>query len=803
MNGFIQDVRYGLRQSRKSRGFTAIAILTLALGIAANTAIFSVIDAVLVRPLPFGAPDRLVWLNGKLPMTDEAGVSPPDFRDYRASNRTFDGLAAMGYAAGPANLSGDKPEQVLTTIASANFFECLGVRPLLGRDFLPSDEQVNLPQVAILGYRLWVRNFGGDRNILGRTIRMDGQSLTVVGVLPSDLPLLSEAQMWLPTPMLNPGMNIRLGHSLKAIGRLKPGVSLEQSHADLDAIALQLAHQYPDTNKDWWMRQRPLRDVLLGPVRPALLLMWGAVGLLLLIACVNVANLLLARSISRQKEFALRAALGASRRRIIRQALTESLILSLAGGALGILGATWAVHALDAFGPLSVPRLDESGINPTVLAFTVAISLLTSVAFGLVPALQVSGDGFTQELKNSGGTSAPTSHKRLSSALVIGEIAMSLTLLVSAGLLLKSFWRLIHVAPGFQTDHVLTARLSLNQPAYGRYGDPQKRVKFWRQFEYQVRSLPGVEAVGATSELPLSGQHSDDPFHIPGRSYRPSEFDDAQFRQVTPGYLSAMRIPLFAGRWLDERDIADSPGVIVVNQAFVKRFFADGEVLGKRLQLMGDPQAMREIVGVVGNITHVALSEPDWPEMYVPYAQFAPPTMNVVVRAAANPVNLSAALHDRVSAVDKEVTLSAVTSMDDVLGASVSQPRFSSQLLGVFAALALLLAAIGLYGLMAYSVTQRRNEIGIRMALGATREDILKLVLRRGAVLAIIGMAIGLAASMIATRVLSGMLFAVSPTDPQTFLAVAFLLAAVALGACYVPARRAMKVDPMVALRYE
>jgi putative ABC transport system permease protein len=803
MNGLGQDLRYALRQLRKSPGFAAVAVVTLALGIAANTAIFSVIDVVLVRPLPFGAPDRLVWLNGKMPMTDEAGVSPPDFRDYRASNRTFDGLAAIGYAPGPANLTGDKPEQVLTTIASANFFDCLGVRPLIGRDFLPTDEQVNLPQVAILGYGLWKRNFGGDRNVLGRAIRMDGQSLTVVGVLPSDLPLLSEAQLWLPAPMLNPGMNIRLGHSLKTIGRLKRGVSLEQSQTDLDAIALQLAHQYPDTNKDWWMRQRSLRDVLVGPVRPALLLMWGAVGLLLLIACVNVANLLLARSISRQKEFALRAALGASRGRMVRQALTESVMLSLAGGALGVLGATWAIHALHAFGPLSVPRLNESGINPAVLGFTVGISLLTGVAFGLVPALQVSGGEFTQGLKESGRTSAPTSHKRLSSALVVGEIAMSLTLLVSAGLLLKSFWRLIHVVPGFQTDHVVTARLSLNQPAYGRYGDPQKRVKFWRQFEDQVKALPGVVAVGATSELPLTGSHSDDPFHIPGRSYGPSEFDDAQFRQVTPGYLSAMRIPLMSGRWLDERDNADSLGVVVVNQAFAKRFFADGDVLGKRLQLMGDPQQTREIVGVVGNITHVALSEPDWPEMYVPYAQFAPPTMNVVVRAAANPTNLSAALHAQVSAVDKDVTLSAVTSMDDVLGASVSQPRFSSQLLGVFAGLALLLAAIGLYGLMAYSVTQRRNEIGIRMALGATREDILKLVLRHGSVLALAGLGIGLAASMIATRVLSNMLFAVSPTDPQAFLSVSLLLAAVALGACYIPARRAAKVDPIVALRYE
>ena len=803
MNGLLQDLRYALRQLSQHPGFALVAVLTLAIGIGANTAIYSVIEAVLLRQLPFGSPDRLVWLNGRFPRSDEAGVSPPDFRDYRAGNRTYDRLAAMGYAPNPSNLSGDKPEQVLTTIASANFFDCLGVHPLLGRDFVPSDEQVNLPQVAILGYGLWKRNFGGDRNIVGRTIRMEGVSLRVVGVLPSDLPLLTEAQLWLPTPMLDPGLNLRLGHSLKAIGRLKPGVSLDQSQTDLDAIALRLSQQYPDSNQGWSLRQRPLRDVLLGPVRPALLLMWGAVGLLLLIACVNVANLLLARSISRQKEFALRAALGASRRRMIRQALTESVMLSLAGGALGVLAATWGVHALHAFGPANVPRLGESEINPAVLAFTLAVSVVTGVLFGLVPALQVSGGGFAQGLGESSRTSAPISHKRLSGALVIAEIAISLTLLVSAGLLLKSFWRLVHVAPGFQTDHVVTARLSLNPPAYGKYGDPQKRAKFWQQFEEQAQALPGVEAVGATSELPLTGLHSDNPFHIPGRSYGPSEFDDAQFRQVTPGYLSAMRIPLVAGRWLDERDNADAAGVVVVNQAFAAHFFAGGDVVGKRLQLMVDPQATREIVGVVGNVTHNALSEPDWPEMYVPFAQFAPPTMNIVVRAAADPMNLVAALRNSVSAVDKNETLSAARSMDEIVGASVSQPRFSSQLLGMFAVLALVLAAIGLYGLMAYSITQRRNEIGIRMAMGAGRGDILSLILRQGLRLTLIGMGLGFLASVSLTRVLSSMLFTVAPTDPQTFLAVALLLAGVALAACFIPAQRAAKVDPMVALRYE
>jgi len=803
MNGLLQDMRYALRQLRKNPGFTVVAVLTLALGIGANTAIFSVIETVLLRPLPFGAPDRLVWLNGKFPQSDGAGVSPPDFRDYRADNKTFERLAAMGYIAFPANLAGDKPEQVLTTIVSASFFDTLGTRPLLGRDFLPSDEQVNLPQVAILGYGLWQRGFGGDRDIVGRNVRIDSQSLTIVGVLPSDFPLLSEAQMWLPTPMLNPGMNIRLGHSLKAFGRLKQGVSLNQSQGDLDSIALRLAHEYPQTNQGWSLRQRPLKEVLIGPVRPALLLMWSAVGVLLLIACANVANLLLARSLSRQKEFALRTALGASRGRMIRQALTESVMLSLAGGALGVVAAAWGVHAVHAFGSLNVPRLVESQINPAVLAFTVGISIMTGIAFGLFPALQISGRQFTQGLKESGRTSSPRAHKRLSSALVVGEIAMSLTLLVGAGLLLRSFWRLIHVNPGFQTEHVITARLSLNQPAYGAYGDPTRRARFWQQLEEKIESLPGVEAVGATSELPLTGEHSDNPFHIPGRSYGPSEFDDAEFRQVTTGYLSSMHIPLFAGRGFDEHDNAESEGVILVNQAFAKRFFHKENVLGKRLQLMGDPKATREIVGIVGNINHSALSDPQQPEMFVPYAQYSPPTMDVVVRAAANPANLAAALQAQVSSIDKDETLSAVRSMDDVVDASVSQPRFSSQLIAIFAALALLLAAVGLYGLMAYSVTQRTNEIGIRMALGASRQNIMKLVLRQGSLLALGGIGLGLIASLLVTRVLSSLLFAVSPRDPQTFFAVGLVLAGVALIASYVPAHRATKVDPMVALRYE
>jgi putative ABC transport system permease protein len=797
-----QNLRYAMRQLRKSPGFAAVAILTLTLGIGANIAIFTVIDAVVLQPLPFREPDRLVWLNGKMPQTDEGGVSPADFLDYRTANRSFEQIVGMSQAvmAGPASLSGDKPEQVITNLVTSGFFQTLGIRPLLGRDFQSADEQAGSPQAAILGNGIWKRDFGGDRDIVGKTIRLDGQTLTIVGVLPSDLPVLSEAQIWLPTPLQHFLMHLREGHFLRVIGRLKPGVSISQAQADLDAIAAHLASQYPNSDKGWSLRQRPLSEVLIGPVRPALLAIWAAVGLLLLIACANVANLFLTRSVTRQKEFAIRAALGASRGSFVRQALVETMMLALLGGASGVIAANWGVSLLRIVGPANLPRLQEIHINPSVLSFAIGVSLFTGVITGLFPMFQVLKNGFNQGLRESSRSSAPAAHKRLRNVLVGGEIAVSLTLLIGAGLLIKSFWLLIHANPGFQTQHVLTARLSLNGPPYW---DPPHRVRFWQQLEERIANLPGVEAVGATSELPLTGEHSDGPFKIPGRTYGPSEFDDAFYRQVTPGYLAAMHIPLLSGRWLDQRDTASTEGTILVNQAFVKRFFPGQNVLGKRLQLMGDSQPIREIVGVVGNISHTALSDPQQPEMYVAYAQYAPPTMNLVVRAAANPEFLRTALYDTLRGVDKDETLSPLRSLDDIVESSVAQPRFSSLLLGIFAGLALVLAAIGLYSVMAYSVTQRTNEIGIRMALGAEQNDVVKIVIVQGMRLAIAGLAIGLVGSLGFGRLLASMLYGVSPTDLLTFALMSVALMGVAMLANYVPARRAAKIDPIVALRYE
>jgi putative ABC transport system permease protein len=669
-----QDLRFGARILRKNPGFTAIAVMILALGIGANTAIFNVIQTVVLQPLPFADPDLLVWLNGKMPQTDDAGVSPADFLDYRDGNRSFEQMAGISQVvmAGPSNLSGDKPEQVMMSLVSAGFFDTLRVPLLLGRDFQKNDEAVNTSQVVILGNGIWERDFGADRNIIGRNIRLDEQSRTVVGVLSSDVPLISQAQIWLPTPRLHFLMHLRGGHFLKVIGRLKPGVTSPQAQADLDAIAHQLAERYLDTDQGWSLRQRSLREVLIGPVRPVLRVIWAAAGLLLLIACTNLANLLLARSVGRQREFAVRTALGATRIRIIRQALAETMILVLAGGALGALAASWGVSLLRVFGPPDLPRLQEVHVNPQALTFAFGVALLTGVMFALIPALQIGKGGFSG-LKESTRNSESAAHRRIRSALVVAEIAVSLMLLVGAGLFIRSFWLLIHVDPGFQTQRVVSAQLSLNGPSYN---DPANRVRFWQELEERVTNLPGVEAVGATSELPLTGQHSDGPFKIPGHRYGRSEFDDAYYRQVTPGYLAAMRIPLLAGRWLDQRDTAKSPGSLLVNQVFAKHFFPGQDVLGKHLEVLGDSQLDREIVGIVGNISHRALSDPQEPEMYVAYAQYAPPTMNLVLRAVADPSTLAAALDETVRAIDKDETLSAIRPLDDIVASSVSQTRF-------------------------------------------------------------------------------------------------------------------------------
>jgi putative ABC transport system permease protein len=800
MGSFFQDIRYALRTLSQKPGFTLVAVLTLALGIGATTAMFSVVDAVLLRPLPFPAQQELLHANGKFFTSDSAGVSVPDFADYRANARTLKQFAAIGYFDGIENISGgEQPQQVRSQIVSWNFFQTLGIRPLVGRDFVSDDEKQFEPTVVILGNGIWKRDFGADPAIVGRKVTLDGQLVTIVGVLPVDVPSISLAEVWQPLPMENPGMNLRIPHFLVVIARMNSGITLNQAKAELDAIAGNIAAAHPDTNNGWSLRVMPLTNYVADGTQKALLLLFGAVVLLLLIGCANVANLLLARASGRRKEIAIRSALGASRWRVARQMLTESLVLSIAGGALGIFSAVWGVAALAALAPSSLPRVNEIQVDWTVLAFAAGISLLTGILFGLAPAIQFSRGDAQQVLKEGFGGSSRTVRHRTGNLLVIAEVALSVGLLLGGALLFNSFWRLIHVDPGFRPDHVIATTLHMSNSAHKR----TEKVAFYHQLEERLKSLPGVEGAGAISELPLGGEWNDSSFKVEGRVYPPSGFDDADLRRSTPGFLNALRVPLISGRWLELSDTADAPPTVVVNQQFAKQFFGVNNPIGHRVQLSSDPAKAREIVGIVGTIKHGSLGESPRAAMYVSIDQLPPPDMTVILRASGNPAQLSAAFRDTVFSLDPNQAISTIRLMDEIVSGSVAQPRFASQILGLFAVLALLLAAVGLYGLIAYTVSQRTHEIGIRMALGAEPRDVLKLVIGQGLKLALAGAAIGIAAALALTRLMNGLLFQVSPTDPVTFIGVTALLTIVALAASYLPARRAMRVDPMIALRYE
>jgi len=815
MEILLQDIRYGLRVLLNSPGFTAVAIITLALGIGGNTAMFSIVHAVLLKPLPFPHSERLISVNetdSRRPGQPDT-FSYPDFFDYRAQNRTFESLAT--YRDASFNLTGvGQPRHLDGQVVSADFFSVLGVKPTLGRDFRREEEQAGRWAV-VLSRQLWQSQFGSDPNIIGRTITLDNRSYTVIGVAPAGF----EFPVEYPAPQLwgsmardaDPGGGTpatapenRGAHFLSVIGRLKPGVTLAQAHADTDLIARRLAHKYPESNTRRTVTVLiPELQKLVGNVRPALLVLLAAVGFVLLIACANVANLLLAHASKRQREITVREALGAPRRRLVRQLLTESQLLGVVGGGLGLGLANWILVAIVHFESGNIPRLEQVGLNLPVLAFTALVSIAASLLFGLAPAWQTAGSDLAQTLREGGrGTAGAAYSNRLRSGLVIAETAIGVVLLVGAGLLLRSFQQLIRVDPHFNPHHLLA--LNINLPS-SRYND-QQVVRFYDQLLPRLRALPGVNEASAAWPLPFSDNDATISFEIQGRPSPAGQHPFASLAVVSPAYFHTLGIALLSGREFNLRDEAKSLPVVIVSQSFARQYFPNQDPIGQHMRPgIGDEKApMREIVGVVADIKQGSLSDDFAPRYYLPYSQgMFGPQPSIVLRSAGNPVAQLGAVSKVIHGMDKELAVFNVHTMDEMMSNSASQPRFNAFLLSLFAAVALLLTAIGLYGVMAYSVVQKTHEIGIRMALGADSAELLRMVLRRTVVLVVAGLAVGITIALGVTRFLASMLFTVHTLDWPTYAAVVAILLGVGLLAGYVPARRASRVDPIVALRYE
>lgn len=802
METLFRDIRYGVRTLFKNRSFTVVAIVALALGIGANTAIFSVINAVLLRPLAFEQSDQLVMVWEKRMQLGRVRnvVSPPDFHDWRAQNKVFEDMAAFSGQGFNLATSGE-PERIQGASVSPSLFSILRAQPRLGRFFSSDEDKLNSESVVIISSGLWQRSFGSDPEIAGKTVKLNDKAYTIVGVTPADFIFPNRrSEVWVPLVLAPEDANNRGGHSLTVVARLKPGVTLQEARTEMDSIAAQLEQQYPTPNTGHGANVFPLYEEVVADARPALLILLGAAAFVLLIACANVANLLFARSAARKREIAIRTALGARRSRIVRQLLTESVLLSITGGIIGVLLALWGLDLLLAIGEGSIPRVKEIKLDGWALGFSLLISIATGLIFGLVPALQASRPDMNEALKEgSRSASGSLGRNKTRSLFVIAEVAICLVLLIGAGLMIKSFAKLLNVSPGFNPENVLAMNVAVSG---SRYGGSEQVASFYLRALERVSSVPGVESAAATTGLPMAGGFGSRYFRIEGRPPQPAgQGFNANVNLTTPGYFRTMHIPLLDGRDFDERDVMKAPGAVVINQEMARRYWPDETPIGQRLAVGDGP--WRTIVGVVGDVKQSGLDIETRPEMFWPYYQTPVSFATFVVRTGGDLEAMTSAVRGAMQEIDKDLPVYDIKAVVDVISDSVAPQRLNMLLLGIFAGLALVLAAVGIYGVMSYSVSQRTREIGIRMALGASHRNVLRLVVGEGTILALIGVAIGVVASFFLTRLMNTLLFGVSTTDPITFVALSLLLTGVSILASLVPARRAIRVDPMVALRYE